>query len=140
MAKYPKDSSSLLDNMPLPARRARKRTEGTIQAEGLQALAAIRDVYVTRNTVGRLQDRHGAWWTFGLGVGSPDVIGIYAHPRGVALAFGVEFKTDKGRVEADQELWHRVMDKRGLPTFLARTPEEAVTQVERWIAWAVGAL
>ncbi len=140
MAKYPKDSNVSRETMPLPARRARKQTETTIQQQVQMALAAIRDVYVTRNTVGRLQDRNGAWWSFGLGDGSPDLIGIYAHPRGVALAFGVEVKTAKGRVEADQKTWHAVMDRRGLPTFLARTPEEAVTQVERWIAWAVGAL
>lgn len=140
MAKYPKDSSALLDNLPLPARRAGRRTETTIQGEIQQAVAAIPDVTITRNTVGRLQDRNGAWWSFGLGDGSPDLIGIYTHPRGVALAFGIEVKTEKGRVSADQVAWHDAMDKRGLPTFLARTEEEAVTQVRRWILWASGVI
>lgn len=139
-AKYRNDSSVLLDNLPLPARRARRRTEGTIQSEILQALNAIRDVRAARNTVGRLQDRNGTWVTYGLGVGSPDIIAIYTHPRGVALAFGVEVKTDKGRTSADQLAWAEVMQRRGLPTFIARTAEEAVVQVERWIAWASGAL
>lgn len=146
MAKFHNDSKSLRDDTPPPGRLGlppstpRKRTETTIQGEIIAALNALPGVRVARNTVGRLRDRNGAWVTYGLGVGSPDMVGIYTHRSGHALAFGVEVKTATGRVREEQALWHQAMARRGLPTFVARSPEEARTQVETWCAEVDGAL
>lgn len=146
MAKFRNDSKTLRDDTPpsgrlgLPTAPPKRRTETTIQGEAIAALNRLPGVRVARNNVGRLRDRNGAWVTYGLGVGSPDVVGIYTHRSGHALAFGVEFKTSTGRVSHDQELWHAAMKRRGLPTFLARSPEEACTQVETWCAEVDGAL
>lgn len=147
MAKSPNDSSVLRASMPLPARAPRKRTESTAQAEILAALNRLPGVRVARNNVGRLQDRNGTWVAYGLGVGSPDIVGIYSAgrvsgPRAVhvAAAFGVEVKSATGRVREEQALWHEAMRRRGLPTFVARSAEEAVRQVEVWCAEVDGAL
>ncbi len=40
-----------------------------------QVVAAMKRTRLWRNTVGRLQDRHGRYITYGLGVGSSDLIG-----------------------------------------------------------------
>jgi hypothetical protein len=151
MAKFHNDSKTLRDDTPpsgrlgLPPATPRKRTETTIQGEIIAALNRLPGVRVARNTVGRLRDRNGAWVTYGLGVGSPDVVGIYTWRRRftsqtLSIAFAVEVKTPTGRVSHDQELWHAAMKRRGLPTFLARSPEEACTQVETWCAEVDGAL
>lgn len=148
MAKSPNDSSVLRASMPLPERKPRKRTESTAQAEIIAALNRLPGVRVARNNVGRLQDRNGTWVSYGLGVGSPDIVGIYttrvswARESNVvrALAFGVEVKSEKGRLRLEQELWRDAMMRRGLPTFLARSADEAVRQVEVWCAEVDGAL
>lgn len=150
MAKSPNDSSVLRASMPLPARAPRKRTESTAQAEILAALNRLPGVRVARNNVGRLQDRNGTWVAYGLGVGSPDIVGIYsvewrsyaitAHTMRIAAAFGVEVKSEKGRLRLEQAQWHEAMRRRGLPTFVARSAEEAVRQVEVWCAEVDGAL
>jgi hypothetical protein len=78
--------------------------------------------------------------TYGLGVGSPDLVGIYTDRRGVACAFGVETKTATGRTSEDQRRWHWAAAARGMPTFVARSATEAVDQVHAWLAWVDGAL
>jgi hypothetical protein len=40
-----------------------------------QVVAAMKRTRLWRNTVGRLQDRHGRYITYGLGIGSSDLIG-----------------------------------------------------------------
>lgn len=146
MAKSPNDSNVLRESMPLPERKPRKRTESTAQAETIAALNRLPGVRVARNNVGRLQDRNGTWVAYGLGVGSPDIVGIYTaelchNPLcPVALAFGVEMKSETGKLRHEQELWRDAMQRRGLPTFLARSAEEAVRQVEVWCAEVDGAL
>lgn len=147
MAKSPNDSNVLRASMPLPERSPRKRTESTAQAEILAALNRMPGVRVARNNVGRLQDRNGTWVAYGLGVGSPDIVGIYSAGRvsgpmavHVAAAFGVEVKGPTGRVREEQAQWHEAMRRRGLPTFVARSAEEAVRQVEVWCAEVDGAL
>jgi hypothetical protein len=148
MAKSPNDSSVLRASMPLPEREPRKRSESTAQAEILAALNRLPGVRVARNNVGRLQDRNGTWVAYGLGVGSPDIVGIYttrvtwAREASVmrAIAFGVEVKSATGRVREEQAQWHAAMARRGLPTFVARSADEAVRQVEIWCAEIDGAL
>lgn len=148
MAKSPNDSNELRASMQLPERAPRKRSESTIQAEILRALNALPNVRAARNNVGRLQDRNGTWVAYGLGVGSPDIVGIYTtrvswareHDVVRAIAFGVEVKSATGRVREEQAQWHEAMRRRGLPTFVARSAEEAVRQVEVWCAEVDGAL
>jgi hypothetical protein len=160
MAKFHNDSKTLRDDTPpsgrlgLPPAPPRKRTETTIQGEIIAALNRLPGVRVARNNVGKTprpcaecmeelcracEAKLKRPVAFGLGSGSPDVVGIYTH-RGRAIAFAVEVKTPKGVASDDQKLWHAAMKRRGLPTFVARSPEEACTQVETWCAEVDGAL
>ncbi len=54
--------------------KPRKREETNLSTR-LQALAKHYRSRLWRNTVGRLQDKRGTWVTYGLGVGSSDLIG-----------------------------------------------------------------
>jgi len=154
-AKSPNDSNELPPRIMLPAREPRKRTETTIQLETRDALNGIPGVRVARNNVGQTPmpcakcrsglcracaSRLARPVTYGLGVGSPDLVGIYTDRRGVACAFGVETKTPTGRTSEDQRRWHWAAAARGMPTFVARSAVEAVDQVLAWIAWVDGAL
>jgi hypothetical protein len=55
---------------PIP----RKREESSLSAR-CELVASRFRTRLFRNTVGRLQDRFGRWITYGLGVGSSDLIG-----------------------------------------------------------------
>lgn len=68
--------------------------------------------------------RHRA--TFGLGVGSPDLVGAL---NGRAL--GLELKTAIGRLSPEQERWHRAARLRGAAVMVVRSVEEATAALER---------
>lgn len=89
--------------------------------------------------------------TFGLGDGSPDLVGVvsFGGPHSVfpelaqldpvALAFGIEVKTPhakKQRHEPDQIRWRNAFEKRGLLSTIARSEEDAAT----WMRGLVGEL
>ncbi len=66
--------------------------------------------WLHRNHVGRVQDSHKRWHSFGLGKGSPDLVGytkITITPdmvgKQVAVFTGIEVKTSKG-VVADHQV------------------------------------
>ena len=154
-AKSPNDSKELHPRIMLPEREPRKRTETTIQLETRDALNRIPRVRVARNNVGqtpmpcgeckkrlcrRCAARLARPVAYGLGVGSPDLVGIYTALRGWACAFGVETKTKTGVTSEDQRRWHWAAAARGMPTFVARSADEGVAQVEAWTAWVDGAL
>lgn len=58
-------------------------------------------VRLWRNTVGALRDSKGRWVTYGLGVGSPDIVGWRSH-HGVAQFVGIECKAERGRASPEQ--------------------------------------
>lgn len=95
-------------------------------------------VWAMRNNVGALEDRHGRWVTFGLGTGSPDIVGVItlAGPRfPLAVAFGLEVKTPHARnahpeVQAGQEAWRGLAVRRGMLCEKVTSEAEAVAAVE----------
>ena len=77
-------------------------------------------VVLFRNNVGKLQDRNGRWVTYGLHVGSADLIGwtpTVITPdmvgKTVAVFTSVEVKTPAGKVRPEQERWRETVSKAG---------------------------
>jgi hypothetical protein len=134
----------------LPPREPRKRTETDVVYGILGALNAIRGVRAVRNNVGVLEDKRGIPVSFGLGEGSPDVVGaitfggvesfleLVRHLEPIALTFAIEVKRprDEGGRGAtrDQQAWHATAIRRGILTNVSRTPAEACDFVLEAIA------
>jgi VRR-NUC domain len=87
-----------------------------------QIWRALSDKGVTlfRNNVGKLCDARGRWVTFGLHVGSGDLIGwtpTLITPdmvgRTLAVFTSVEVKTPTGKVSRDQQHWQDAVTKAG---------------------------
>lgn len=73
-----------------------------------------------RNNVGKLQDPRGRWVTFGLHVGSSDLIGwrsVVITPemvgRTIAQFVSVEVKAKRGQVRTEQAHWLATVAKAG---------------------------
>lgn len=74
--------------------------EKTIQ-NSIRIEAAELGCYLMRNNNGVLQDRTGAYVTYGLGVGTSDLIG-WTLVNGQAIFTAVEVKRPKGRPTREQ--------------------------------------
>jgi VRR-NUC domain len=97
--------------------------ESHIVADILAVLAATGAVLVWRNNTGELRGVR-----FGLGVGSPDIVGIL---QGSGRFFGLEVKTPKGRISSAQRTWHARARAAGAFVDFARSTEEAVDALNR---------
>lgn len=86
------------------------------------ALCAVEGVRVWRNNVG-VDTMRGI--RYGLGVGSPDLVGI-AWGRFV----GLEVKTPTGRVSKEQTMWLDMVRRFGGVAGVARSVEDALAIVE----------
>lgn len=147
--------------IPLPEKTARKKRETEISRAMLVALNRIPGVRVSRNNNGKspvpctackhklcrgCSMRLAFPIVFGLGDGSPDLVGIitigghksalrqYVKHRPRAYAFGVEVKQPGKTAERDQRAWHAVARARGMDVITATNTEEAVTFVLALIA------
>ena len=125
-----------MTTIALPPRPPRKRIERDIVREILVALNRIPDVRATRNNVGRIEDSRGVPVTFGLGEGSPDLVGVItfggpSHP--FAIAFAIEVKQPGRYPTRIQRAWHKVAARRGMLTETCRDAGEAVDFVTRTI-------
>lgn len=87
------------------------------------ALLATGRVLLWRNNCGRLQDRGGRWVSYGLGLGSPDLVGIL-RPAGRLVA--VEVKVPGKKPEPHQDAWHRAARAAGALVIVAHSVEEAL--------------
>ncbi len=125
----------------LPPRPERKVKESGILGECLRAIGAIRGVRCARNNVGVLTDVRGIPVAFGLGVGSPDIVGIitiggpesainaYAWMPPKAFAFGLECKVQGKYATPAQRSWHEVAKRRGMHVDVVRAGVEAARKV-----------
>lgn len=76
--------------------------------------------YLFRNNVGKLQDRNGRWITYGLGVGSSDLIGLTNKGRFLAI----ECKTTTGRIRPEQIDFIDFVNKNGGIAGICRSVED----------------
>lgn len=129
-----------------PARKTTKRaaTSASRSAERdvlkvLQDAAALMGVTLLRNNVGALQDKHGRWVTYGLGLGSSDYIGwtsvtVTQEMVGekIAVFTAVEGKREHGGVVSDkQERFIEKVLEAGGRAGVARNVEDLKTIVKK---------
>lgn len=134
-------------SIPLPPRAPRKETETDLVYLIIQAIGRMRGVRSSRNNVGTLRDSRGIPVTYGLGDGSPDIVGVITlggiqstlpgliHLPPIALTFGLEVKRpreDGGKCASrDQRAYHHVARRRGFPIEVVRSIDESVEAVRR---------
>lgn len=86
-----------------------------------------------RNNVGCLQDKNGAWVTYGLCPGSSDLIGwtpVKIVPemvgKNIAVFTAVEVKTIKGTVSKEQENFICIVEQSGGMAFVVRSEGQLI--------------
>lgn len=114
-----------------------KRAAGTAvpKVTETQLMMAVRDallrtgrVLLWRNNTGQLKDQRGRWVSFGLGLGSPDLVGIF---KDTGQLIGVEVKTAAGRMSPEQKAWHQAAASAGAIVGCARSVAEAMALLPR---------
>ncbi len=72
--------------------------------------------------------------TFGLGTGSPDLVGCLS-----GRFVGLELKSRTGKVSPEQKQWHDAARLHGALIHVVRSPEEAEAFIRQaqneWVAW-----
>lgn len=104
-------------------------TEAELQRRILAALGSERDLLILTNSVGRasyLSD-DGRPYTvpYGLGEGSPDLVGMLLSPSGLACWFCLENKLPGEKPRANQEKCHAIWRRFGALIYVAHSVEEA---------------
>ena len=85
-------------------------------------------VVLFRNHSGSLPDpRTGGWITFGLGEGSPDLVGWRTLPSGIAQFVGLEVKNPGERPRAAQRAWIERLQAAGGLAGVVDSPEAALS-------------
>ena len=97
---------------------------GSLEAVLLQLLPKLGLDMRKLATVRAAMNRHRIRW--GLGVGSPDLVGALA-----GRAIGLELKSDRGVLEDEQIRWHAAARRRGVAVFVVRDPMEAIVAINR---------
>ena len=113
------------------------KTEANIQAMSLVYASKQKGTFIYRNNVGKYKSLDGDR-VLNIGVvGSPDSFGCVAVKideswlgKEVALVFGAEFKTEKGRQRPEQKNFQAKMESLSAPYRLIRSPEEMVQFIE----------
>ncbi len=63
---------------------------------------------------------------YGLGVGSPDLVGAVG-----GRMFGLELKSERGRAESSQPIWHAAAESKGVVCGEVRSVADARAVIER---------
>jgi hypothetical protein len=100
-----------------------------------EAICLTRKASLWRNNVGLAKTGNGATIAFGLGKGSPDLVGFL---HGSARLFCIEAKTATGRLSPEQRCWLRAANSNGAYAAVARSPEEALDHLARAVAGEPG--
>ncbi len=102
--------------------------ESTIQALIRKAIAKDGRAILTRNHVGFIRDAEGHGHRFGLGVGSPDLVGMLT-PSG--RVFCLEIKQPGKYPTTFQKAWARACRMRGGFVATVHSVEEAMAALDR---------
>ena len=84
-----------------------------------------------RNTVGKLRDPQGRMLTFGLAVGSSDLIG-WCSRGGLAVFLAVEVKSATGRLRPQQRTFLEAVRGHGGIAFVAHSVDEFQSELILW--------
>ena len=101
-------------------------SETQLSAAIKTALAYMPGLLIWRNNTGKHQDRNGRWVTFGLGVGSADLVGLVD-----GRFFALEVKLPGQEPTKEQTCWHQSVRNVGGFCRVVRSVEEAVLAVSR---------
>jgi len=118
-----------ITKLPPGKRGGKKRCEADLCAEIIDALVKSGRVLVIRDKGGKVVFPHRnvvrrtPYGYFGLGVGSPDVVGILAAGK----FLGIEAKLpDDPEPDEHQRLWHEQARAAGACIIVARSAQEAI--------------
>lgn len=112
-------------------RRDLEQSESDLVAATMEALT-MRRVWAWRANSGtRVVANEGKRRVIKLSPpGTPDIIGIVPGTEG--QLFGLEAKTSKGRLNANQKVWHAKAEAAGVRVGVFRTTGEALALVRLW--------
>jgi hypothetical protein len=118
--------------------RRRSVLEKQIQRDIEADLGAEPDLLLLRNSVGKAtyvdDDAHEYHVPYGLGVGSPDLVGLLRLSIGkttVAIWFCLELKTPEGKLDPEQEKCHAIWRRFGAFVETVRSVADARCALER---------
>lgn len=100
-------------------------TEATIQKEIMAAIGAEKDLLLLRNNVGCLKDENLQWVRYGLGVGSPDLVG-FLHSESHAKMVAFEVKRPGQKLSREQEETHEMWKRFGVRIAVVHSAKEAI--------------
>lgn len=111
-------------------------TESTTLAAIRYQLGRRRDTRAFRNNVGTLRDESGRYVTYGLAVGSGDLIGwrsIVIGPEHIGMLMAqflsIEAKSARGRLTPEQVAWMEAVKRAGGIAGCCRSADEALALV-----------
>jgi hypothetical protein len=127
----------------IPKKPPRKRIEADVMHDAREWLGRQTDVRMMRNNVGQLEDRTGRPVTYGLGVGSPDLVGHVAvtvhistgEERQIARAMAIELKAPGKRPGPDQVAWMNLKRRQGWAIGWADSLAGVIEIVEKARRW-----
>lgn len=109
-------------------------SEASVQREILLEIGSEPDLLLLVNSVGRAKydSPDGKPYTvpYGLGVGSPDLVGLLSGTDGIARWFAIEVKRPGEEPRPEQVKCHEVWRRRGALVYTAHSPEEARAALE----------
>lgn len=118
--------------------KRRSKLEKTTQAAIEADLGAEPDLLILRNSVGQARftntDAKEYFVPFGLGPGSPDLVGILRVPFGgvaVGVWFALEIKANEGDLDPEQLKCHAIWRRFGAFIETVRSVDEARAALER---------
>jgi hypothetical protein len=131
--------------MPTLTKQPKKRAESTILSEIRRWAGTQPNLSLYRNNVGKLKDSTGRWVTYGLCVGSADLIGwlrCHVKPvpfRGVSCAVArfvaLEVKLPGQKARPEQEAWLRLVRDAGGIAGVVTSVDEAEALLVDARAW-----
>lgn len=98
------------------------------------ALAKLDGCTVFRNNSGKLPDAHGRWVTYGLGIGSADLVGIVrtlCRDCASGRFFALEVKRPGAKESPDQARWIKTVRQLGGFATIVHSVDEALSAVGR---------
>jgi len=130
----------------IPKKPPRKRIEADVMNDVRAWLGTQTDVRLIRNNVGALKDERGRQVTYGLGVGSCDLVGdiivevlVPKPPRArmIARCFAIELKAPGKRPSPDQVAWMNVKRQRGWAVGWSDSLDGVIEIVEKARRWEI---
>lgn len=125
----------------LPDRAAAPRREADVTSDVRSTLASMRDVIHWRNNVGSLETADGRYVTYGLAVGSSDLVAVV--PTRLPCPFcnatlppigrfvGIEVKGPRTPISADQRQWAGLVNAAHGVAGFVHSPGDAVSLVQQ---------